>query len=37
MLLLTAEKEYEGMRLDVFMSECGELTRSAAQKLIEDG
>ena len=37
MLVLTAEKEYEGTRLDVFMSECGELTRSAAQKLIEDG
>ncbi len=37
MLVLTAEKEYEGTRLDVFMSECGEFTRSAAQKLIEDG
>ncbi len=37
MLLLTAEKEYEGTRLDVFMSECADFTRSAAQKLIEDG
>ncbi len=37
MLVLTAEKEYEGTRLDVFMSECADLTRSAAQKLIEDG
>ncbi len=37
MLLLTAEKEYEGTRLDVFMSECGDFTRSAAQKLLEDG
>lgn len=37
MLVLTAEKEYEGTRLDVFMSECGDFTRSAAQKLLEDG
>ena len=37
MLVLTAEKEYEGTRLDVFMSECADFTRSAAQKLIEDG
>lgn len=36
MLVLTAEKEYEGTRLDVFMSGYGEFTRSAAQKLIED-
>ncbi len=37
MLVFTAEKEYEGMRLDVFMSERGDFTRSAAQKLLEDG
>ncbi len=37
MLTLTAEKEYEGTRLDVFMSECADFTRSAAQKLLEEG
>lgn len=37
MLVFTVEKEYEGMRLDVFMSERGDFTRSAAQKLLEDG
>lgn len=37
MLILTAAKEYEGTRLDVFMSECADFTRSAAQKLLEDG
>lgn len=37
MLTLTAAKEYEGTRLDVFMSECADFTRSAAQKLLEDG
>ncbi len=37
MLTLTAEKEYEGTRLDVFMSECADFTRSAGQKLLEEG
>lgn len=37
MLTLTAEKEYEGTRLDIFISECADFTRSAAQKLLEEG
>lgn len=36
MLILKAEKEHIGIRLDVFLSENGDLTRSAAQKLLED-
>ena len=37
MLHLTAEKEHTGLRLDVFLAECADLTRSGAQKLLEDG
>ena len=37
MEIIKALKEDEGMRLDVFLSEKTELTRSAIQKLCEDG
>ena len=37
MLIFTAEKEDTGKRLDVFLSEYGDITRSNAQKLLEDG
>jgi len=37
MLIFIAEKEDTGKRLDVFLSEHGDITRSNAQKLLEDG
>lgn len=37
MLNFVAEKEDIGKRLDVFLSEKGDITRSNAQKLLEDG
>lgn len=37
MLIFTAEKEDTGTRLDIFLSEKGDITRSNAQKLLEDG
>ena len=37
MLTFVAEKEDIGKRLDVFLSEKGDITRSNAQKLLEDG
>ncbi|MBO5929744.1 MAG: RluA family pseudouridine synthase [Clostridia bacterium] len=37
MEMIKAEPTDNGMRLDVFLSEHGNMTRSAAQKLIEDG
>ncbi len=37
MLIFTAEKEDIGKRLDIFLSEKGDITRSNAQKLLEDG
>ena len=37
MLIFTAEKEDCGKRLDIFLSEKGDITRSNAQKLLEDG
>lgn len=36
MLKFTAEKEHFGTRLDIFLSECADITRSNAQKLLED-
>ena len=37
MLKLMAEKEHIGARLDIFLSECADITRSNAQKLLEGG
>ena len=37
MLIFTAEKEDTSTRLDIFLSEKGDITRSNAQKLLEDG
>lgn len=37
MLIFVAEKEDTGKRLDIFLSEKGDITRSNAQKLLEDG
>ena len=37
MLVFLSEKKDIGMRLDVFLSENADITRSAAQKLLEDG
>jgi len=37
MLIFVAEKEDIGARLDVFLSEKGDITRSGAQKLLEEG
>ncbi|MBQ3181322.1 MAG: RluA family pseudouridine synthase, partial [Clostridia bacterium] len=37
MLKIVAEKKDIGMRLDVFLSENADITRSNAQKLLEDG
>ena len=37
MLSFKAEKENIGLRLDIFLSECTDITRSNAQKLLKDG
>ena len=37
MLEFVAEEKNIGIRLDVFLSECADITRSNAQKLLEDG